>query len=88
MAITLKISVRFTLKEISCELSRPLNIISDSEKGGILFLQVTVMFEMKNKNENKRKHRVPLFFHKQEEKILFNNLTIKLAERKSFLVKV
>ena len=39
------------------------------------------MFEMKNKNESKRKHRVPQFFYKQEEKSRFNNLTIKLADR-------
>ena len=30
------------------------------------------MFEMKKKNESKRKHRVPEFFHKQEEKSKFN----------------
>ena len=46
------------------------------------------MFEMKNKNESKRKHRVPEFFHKQEEKRLFNNLIKKLADRESFLVKI
>ena len=43
---------------------------------------------MKKKNESKRKYWVPEFFHKQEEKIPFNNLTIKLADRESFLVKV
>ena len=64
------------------------NSISDSEKGGVLFLQIAVMFEMKNKNESKRKHRVPEFFHKQEEKRPFNNLTIKIADRESFLVKI
>ena len=46
------------------------------------------MFEMKNKNESKRKHRVREFFHKQEEKRPFNNLTIKLPDSESFLVKV
>ena len=46
------------------------------------------MFEMKNKNESKRKHRVREFFHKREEKGPFNNLTIKLADRESFLVKI
>ena len=46
------------------------------------------MFEMKKKNESERKHRVPEFFHKQEEKRQFNNLTIELADRESFLVKV
>ena len=35
---------------------------------------------MKNKNESKRKHWVPEFFHKQEEKRPFNNLTVKLAD--------
>ena len=88
MAVTLKISVRFTLKELSCELSSSLNIISDSEMGGILFLQIAVMFEMNNKNESKRKHWVAEFFQRQEEKRPFNNLTIKLADRESFLVKV
>ena len=51
-------------------------------------MQVEVIFGMKKKNDNKRKHRVPEFFHKQEEKRPFNNLTIKLADRESFLVKV
>ena len=46
------------------------------------------MFEMKKKNASERKHWVPEFFHKQEEKRPFNNLTIKLANRESFLVKV
>ena len=54
----------------------------------IFFLQLAVMFEMNNKNESKRKHRVPQFFHKQEEKSPFNNLTIKLADTESCLVKV
>ena len=63
MAITLKISVRFTLKELRCELSSSFDIIS------------ALMFEMKKKNESKRKHRVPKFFHKQEEKRPFKNLT-------------
>ena len=46
------------------------------------------MFEMKEKNESKRKHLVPEFFHKQEEKRPFNNLKIKPADREPFLVKV
>ena len=46
------------------------------------------MFEMKNKNGNKRKHRVPEFFHKQEEKTPSKNLTTKLANGESFLVEV
>ena len=53
----------------------------------MLFLQIAVMFEMKNENESKRKHRVTEIFHKQEEKRPINNLTIKLADRESFLVK-
>ena len=48
----------------------------------------TVKFEMKKKNESKRKHWIPEFFHKQEEKRPFNNSTIKLANKKSFLGKV
>ena len=59
-------SVRFTLKELKCELSSSFYIISDSEEGDILFLQITVMFEMKKKNESKRKHLVLEFFHKQK----------------------
>ena len=64
------------------------NIISGSEEGGILFLQIAVIFEMKKENESKRKYRVPEFFHKREEKKPFNNLTMKLADRESFLVKI
>ena len=74
MVITLKIFVRFTLKNLTCQLSSSFYIISDSEEGGILFLQKAVMFEMKKKNESKRKHRVPEFFHKQEEKRPLDNL--------------
>ena len=67
MAIILKISVRFTLKELRCEFSSSFDIISGSEEEGILFLQIAVMFEMKKKkkNESKRKHRTAEFFHKQ-----------------------
>ena len=46
------------------------------------------MFKMNNKNESKRKHRASEFFHKQEAKRPFNNLTVKLADKESFLVKV
>ena len=67
-AIILGISVRLTLKELRCDFSSFFYIISDSEEGGILFLQIAVMFEMKKKNESKRKHRIPEFFHKQEKK--------------------
>ena len=79
MAVTLEISVTFTVKELRSELSSSFNNISDSEEELILFWQIAVMFEMKNKNESKRK---------QEEKRPFNNLTIKLADREPFLVKV
>ena len=47
LAIILKITFRFTLKELRCELLSSFNIISDSEEEGILFLQIAVMFEMK-----------------------------------------
>ena len=71
LAIILKISVRFTLKELRCEFSSSFNIISDAEEVGTIFLQIAVMFGMnkkKKKSESKRKHRVPEFFQKQEEK--------------------
>ena len=79
MPIILKLSVsvkRFTLKELRCEFSSSFDIISRSGEVGILFLQIAVMLGMKKKkNESKRKHRVPEFFHKQEVKRPFNNLT-------------
>ena len=65
LAIILKIFVRFTLKE--------LDIISDPEERG--------MFELKMKNESKTKHQVTEFFHKQEEKRPFNNLTRNKTSR-------
>ena len=43
----LKISVRFTLKELRCEFSSSFDIISGSEEGGILFLQKEVVIGMK-----------------------------------------
>ena len=43
-------------------------MISDSEKGGILFLQMVVIFKMKKKNESKSKHRVPEFFTNKKKK--------------------
>ena len=51
MAIILKISVRFTLKELRCEFSSSFDIISGSEEGGILFLQTAVAFGMKNRKK-------------------------------------
>ena len=77
----LKLSFTFTLKELRCELSSSFYIISDSEERGILFLQKAVIFEIKKKNENKRKHRVPDFFHKQEEERPFSNLTRNKTSR-------
>ena len=67
LEIIFKISVRFTLKELTCELSSCLDINSDFEKGGVLFLQTAFMFEMRKKNESKGKHHVPEFFHKQKK---------------------
>ena len=51
MAIILKISARFTLKELRCEFSSSFDIISGSEEGGILFLQIAIVFGMKKKKE-------------------------------------
>ena len=83
MAIILKISVRFTLKELRCEFSSSFDIISDSVEGGDLFLQIAVMLGTKKrkKNESKRKHRLPQLFHKQDEKRPFNNLTRNKTSR-------
>ena len=49
MVITLKVFVRFTLKELRSELSSSFNTISDPEEGSILFLKVAVMFEIRVK---------------------------------------
>ena len=64
LAIILKTPVRFTRKELTCEFSSFFDIISGSEEGGILFLQIAVMFGMtkKKKNDSKRKHCGPNFF--------------------------
>ena len=49
--IILKISViRFTIKNLRRGLSSSLDIMSDSEEGDFLFLQLGVMFEIKRKN--------------------------------------
>ena len=53
MAIILKTSARFTLKELRCEFSSSFDIISGSEEGGILFLQIAVVFGMEKKKEIK-----------------------------------
>ena len=65
----------FTLKELRYELSSSFYFISDTEEGVILFLQKAVIFKMKKKNESKRKHRVPEFSQKEEERRPFDNLT-------------
>ena len=68
----LKISARFTLKELRCELSSSFDIISNSLERGVLFLQIAVIE----------------LFYKQEVKRPFNNLTeIKLGRRESFSAK-
>ena len=48
-AIILKISVRCTLKELRCKFSSSFDIVSGSEEGGVLFLQIAVMFGMTKK---------------------------------------
>ena len=55
----LKISARFTLKELRCELSSSFDIISNSLERGVLFLQIAVIE----------------LFYKQAVKRPFNNLT-------------
>ena len=72
MAIILKTSVRLTLKELRCECSSSLDIILGCEEGGILSLQISVMFGMKKKtkNESKRKHRHRNFFTNRRKDII------------------
>ena len=70
MAIILKIYVRFTLKELRCKLSSSFYIISDSGDGDILFLQATVMFEMKKKNESKKTSGIRIFSQTRRKKII------------------
>ena len=90
MAIIFKISARFTVKELRCEFLSSFDIVSGSEEGGILFLQIVIVFGMKKKkkkkNESEKKLCVLEFFHKQEEKRPFNNLTrIKASRERIFL---
>ena len=47
LAIILEISVRFTLNELRHEFSSSFDIIADFEEGGILILQIAVMFGIK-----------------------------------------
>ena len=70
MAIILKISVRFKLKELRCEFSSSFDIISGSEEEGILFLQIAVMFEMKKKKRTRVKENIghQNFFTSKKEK--------------------
>ena len=54
MPIIFKISVRLTLKELRCEFSSSFDIISGSEEGDILFLQIVIVFGMKKKKKRMR----------------------------------
>ena len=60
--------------------------MSDSVEEDMLFLQLAVLFKMKNKKERTRKKWVRELFRKREEKGAFNNLVqeMKLAYRESF----
>ena len=60
--------------------------MSDSEGKGILFLQLVVLFKVKEKKRRKRKMWVRELFSKQEEKGVFNSLIqkMKLANKGSF----
>ena len=49
--IILKLSVRFTLKELRCEFSSFFDIISGSVEKHILFLQIALIFGMKRKKK-------------------------------------
>ena len=73
MAIISKIFVRFALKELKRKFSSSFDVVLGSEEGDILFFQIVAMFGMtkkrkKKRNECKRKHQIPEFFHKQEER--------------------
>ena len=67
------------------------NITFDSEQEDILFLQLVVLFLMKNTKKRKRKKRwVRELFRKGEENGGFNNLIqeMKLADTETFLSKI
>ena len=64
----LAIFVRFTLKKLRYELSSTFDITSDSEKKDILFLQITVIFEMKKMNETKGNIGYQNFFTNKKKK--------------------
>ena len=63
--IILKLSVRFTLKELRCEFSSFFDIISGSEERDILFLQIAVMFGI---NKVKEDIRYQNFFTDKKKK--------------------
>ena len=69
MTITLKISDRLTLKEVRCELSNSFGIISGTEKEGISFLEIAVIFKMKKKNESKKTLDQNFFTNKKKKTI-------------------
>ena len=68
LVIILKISVRFTLKELRWEFSSSFGIISGSEEGGILFLQIAVMFGMKKKSRVKENIEYQNIFTNKKKK--------------------
>ena len=82
--LAVEISVRFTVKQLRCELSSSFNITSGSEEGIILFLQIAVTFEMKNKKEGKTKHRVPEFFSQTRRKKTIQNFNNKTSQSAVF----
>ena len=93
MAIIFKISARFTVKELRCEFLSSFDIVSGSEEGGILFLQIVIVFGMKKKR--KKRMRVKKNFaywnfftnnKKKDHSTIWQEL--KLAESESFLTKV
>ena len=92
MAIIFKISARFTVKELRCEFLSSFDIVSGSEEGGILFLQIVIVFGMKKKkkkNESKKNFAHWNFFtnkKKKDHSTIWQEL--KLAKKESFLTKV
>ena len=91
MAIILKIFVRFTLKELRCEFSSSFDIISGSEEGGILYLQIPVVFGIKEKKRMRVKENIAyrnFFKNKKKKDHSTIKQEIKLAERESLLAKV
>ena len=93
MAIIFKISARFTVKELRCEFLSSFDTVSGSEEGGILFLQIVIVFGMKKKR--KKRMRVKKNFaywnfftnkKKKDHSTIWQEL--KLAKKESFLTKV